>query len=378
MKPKRSLSPSLVHIERRLRGDAVEIDTTPADAAEKLAEDAPGAIPDAPVRIPDSLKRLIARRTAARRHQFQLAPSAGQVVEVSRIVMPPGKPDSAHGATLPVPLYVLLDGPTERPDFWHGWLVAAETDYASCWDFVVQEDDGPFDPEAGMVQLWNPVQVWAPMIGRVVGELSAARLAAVRAIAGEFVTGRLSEPAPCLPGRLAVRTTLGGMPVVTGSEIGGEEDPRVQYQDLYFFAAEAIREPARLALASSMEPGESVIGRLLRRLADAAAAAGQGLRVVPQMADAMSGGDAAEELVWDGLARIRVLGLDADGSGRARVSATGQLDIDVRLIVDGTLHDRRSARSGGDAAELAWDGGQRIVVTLSVADGRSVELPIAG
>ncbi|MBV5332043.1 hypothetical protein JZU54_00285, partial [bacterium] len=66
-------------------------------------------------------------------------------------------------------MYVLLDSSTEVPVIWHGWLVSAETDYAGWWDFVLQEQDAPFDPEAAMVHLWNPVQLYLPMASRVVG-----------------------------------------------------------------------------------------------------------------------------------------------------------------------------------------------------------------
>jgi hypothetical protein len=147
-----------------------------------------------------------------------------------------------------VPLCVLLDAPAEVPAVWHGWLLSAETDYAGWWDFVLQEQDAPFDPEAGMVQLWNPVRLYLPMAARVVGELSPARLQAVRTMAADFVERHrraisLSGQGEWL--REILQQACASQPA---ARLGNEHDARHRYQQLYFEAAEAIREPARLAL----------------------------------------------------------------------------------------------------------------------------------
>ncbi|MHB1591756.1 MAG: hypothetical protein ACYCTW_09525, partial [Sulfuricella sp.] len=148
------------------------------------------------------------------------------------------------------PLYVLLDRPGETNDLWQGWPVSADTDYASSWDFVLQEQDAPFDPEAGMVQVWNPVRLYLPMAGRVVAELRSERLYAVRAMAADFLLS--NDPIDnSWPGRISVRETSTGIKVATGSPIGGQNDPRWRYQNMYHYAAEAIRAPANIVLVKA-------------------------------------------------------------------------------------------------------------------------------
>jgi hypothetical protein len=147
-----------------------------------------------------------------------------------------------------VPLHVLLDAPAEAPAVWHGWLVSAETEYAGWWDFVLQEQDAPFDPEAAMVQLWNPCVFTCRWRRALSGNLSPARLQAVRSLAADFAVAEAPADIAAWPGRVASRTTSAGLRVTTGSPLGNEHDARHRYQQLYFEAAEAVREPARLAL----------------------------------------------------------------------------------------------------------------------------------
>jgi hypothetical protein len=146
--------------------------------------------------LPEGIQDLIRRRVAATDRSPPLPlPAPGQIVSAEKIVTPrPGQLD----AIMLVPLCVLLDAPAEVPAVWHGWLVSAETDYAGWWDFVLQEQDAPFDPEAAMVQLWNPVRLYLPMAARVVGSLSPARLQAVRSLAADFVAASTAGRYPCL------------------------------------------------------------------------------------------------------------------------------------------------------------------------------------
>jgi hypothetical protein len=92
------------------------------------------------------------------------------------------------------PLHVLLDAPAEAPAVWHGWLVSGEPDYAGWWDFVLQEQDAPFDPEAAMVQLWNPCAFTCRWRRASSGSLSPARLQAVRSLAADFAVGPRRRP----------------------------------------------------------------------------------------------------------------------------------------------------------------------------------------
>jgi hypothetical protein len=277
MKNPYDLSPSIENIERRLIGINEGLiqtvgrgETSPAIAnavrrspewaqyQADLAQDRDAAAASVaerpPPAMPAHLLDLIRRRVAAHSLTSSSIPEQGQIVRVEAIVTPrPGQLD----AVLMAPLHVLLDAPAEAEVIWHGWLVAGETDYAGWWDFVLQDQDAPFDPEAAMVQVWNPVRLYLPQAARVVGRLSPARLQAVRSLAGDFATGEPTTEIAPWPGRVANRATSAGFRVVTGSPMGGEADFRHRYQRIYFEAAEAVREPARLALAAAAESFES-------------------------------------------------------------------------------------------------------------------------
>lgn len=267
MKKPIDLSPSLDHIERRrlginegliqavMRGETSATVATAVRASPEwvryqnnMAEmgEGPEIVTGRPPSLlPGHLQDLIRRRAAAQTLQTCKPPESGQIVRVDKLVTP--RPRQLD-AVLMAPLYVLLDAPAESPVLWHGWLAAGETDYAGWWDFVLQEQDAPFDPEAGVIQLWNPVRLYLPMAGPVAGYLTPARLQAVRSLAADFVVGDMSTEVVPWPGRVANRTTNSGLPVVTGSPLGGSHDLRHRYQQIYFEAAEAVREPARLAL----------------------------------------------------------------------------------------------------------------------------------
>jgi hypothetical protein len=192
---------------------------------------------------------------------------------------------------LPRPLAALLNAPAEVPQVWQGWLVAPETDYAGPWDLLLEDGDGPPDPLAGMVQLWNPVHLYLATAGTVLAQLPPPRLMALRALAAEFLTGPDPDAAQARPGR-PVSRRLGGLEVMTGSPLAGPDDPRHRYQTLYHAAAEALREPARLAMAAAARADWR------RRLADAIGAAARALGLAfgpaPEVAHAMA---AVEALV---------------------------------------------------------------------------------
>lgn len=401
MKLDRPLSPPLAHIERSLFGvspaliEAVERGETSYAIAEAVhfspewaeretavSRIEPGELDTTPSLLPPHLRTLIERRLAAREVIAKTAepiPAAGQIVELRQICTPKkGQLDWV----MQVPLYVLLDAPAEAATLWHGWLVGSEADYAGWWDFVLQEEDGPIEPEAAVVQLWNPLRIYLPMAERVVGRLSPARMQAVRALASEFVTGNLPTEVPIWPGRVAQRLTHGELSVVTGSPLGGDEDPRHQYQHLYFHAAEAIREPARLALAElTSVPEQSSIAAWLSRLDNLVAQLGTMLIPAPRIALAMSerdnGAMAIQDRLWDDLARISVLEIAADGAGRVQVTAESDIDVTCELRVSGVLEFKQTARRGEDPVQVDWDAGEVTTLTLTVADGRAaLELPL--
>lgn len=269
MKQRYALSPSLEQIEHRLFGvsDGLIEAVAAGEVSERIAQAVkaspewasyrsrdPSTEPedvDTEVRPPNPphyIRDLIQQRVAASQAKFSPSPKAGQVVEVRKIVLPPEA--EPLDWVIQAPLYVLLDRPGEASDLWQGWPVSADTDYASSWDFVLQEQDAPFDPEAGMVQVWNPVRLYLPMAGPVVAELRSERLHAVRAMAADFLLSNDPIDNPW-PGRISVRETSTGVKVATGSPIGGQTDPRWRYQNMYHYAAEAIRQPANLVLAKA-------------------------------------------------------------------------------------------------------------------------------
>lgn len=394
MKRKFLLSPSLAQIEHRLFGvtDALIASVRAGEIPESLAaavrqsnewaafvsskadDDQPFSdkmSAPAPV-MPAHLRNLIARKAASQNLRHGLPPAQGQIVQIRRIVTPLfGQLDWV----LQAPLSVLLDAPAETQNVWHGWLMSSEADYAGWWDFVLQAEDEPFDPEAAMVQVWNPVRLYLPMIAQVTGELKPARLQAVRALAAEFATSNPPVGMPAWPGRVAVRTTIDDLQVATGSPIRADDDPRRRYQHLYFHAAEAVREPARLALAEAA-PKASPMESLRQRLVAAAGALGQQLLPVPRVANAMAEGDFEEpDLLWLDLARIRIVATDS-ATGEIEVLAIGEQSITCRLIQAGALYDKRTVSPGEEPVVLAWEIGTKTELALQANDGRALTLPL--
>lgn len=392
-----NLSPSIEEIERRLIGinegliqavDRGETSQAIANAVRRspewaqyqadLAQDsdaAPASVAERPPQaMPAHLLDLIRRRVAAHSLVSSPIPVPGQIVRVEAIVTPrSGQLD----AVLMAPLHVILDAPAEAEVIWHGWLVAGETDYAGWWDFVLQDQDAPFDPEAAMVQLWNPVRLYLPQAARVVGSLSPTRLQAVRSLAGDFAIGEPPTEISPWPGRVASRATSAGFRVVTGSPLGGEADLRHRYQQIYFEAAEAVREPARLALRELAPIPAGQAGSLLNRLIAAAGRLAQVLVPEPRVAVAMSGEAATDtpDLSWPDVARLRIIELHQAGDGTLQVTATGSEPVTAE-IRKGTLVEEHFVIVPGASASVTWDRGSSALV-LETPSGRRLELGLA-
>ncbi|MCX7113833.1 MAG: hypothetical protein NTX45_27915 [Proteobacteria bacterium] len=202
-----------------------------------------------PLNPPAWMLEMVERRVNAQRQLANATiPCQGQILTVERLLTPDGELEM----DIPAPLSVLLDGRGDTEGVWYGWYTAPEVAYASVWDYVLQEEDGPFDPGlAGMVQLWNPVYFYMTPAVRVIGQIVPERLQAIRALAAEYVSRALGDNRETSrPGFIGMRETLQGHSVVTGTPLGGEDDPRRRYQQIYHAVADAVREPARLALAS--------------------------------------------------------------------------------------------------------------------------------
>ena len=392
MKLTRSLFPSLESIEKRLFGISPELiaavergETSKGIASAVMQSEEWARRGDAAeehsgldsqkqdIQLSEQVLDVIRRRSEAIRASALLrdaVPSPGLIVELSEIKTP--RPHQLDWV-MQVPLFVLLDAPDEAPQVWHGWLVSGEPDYATWWDFVLQEVDAPFEPFAGVVQLWNPVSIYLPMIGRAVSRLSLARLQAVRALASDYVEGSVPSGAPIWPGRVAVRETTDGMTVATGSPLGDERDPRHRYQHLLHYAAEAVREPARLQVGGTAEAPSAA--RLLESWLESARRLGEVLELQPRVALAMGerSPDYAD-LVWLNVAKISVVDLSDDGAGRIVVSALDADEVTVELRVSGVLHHRQKLVRGETSGVFEWDAGAPRSITLSAGEGRTLTL----
>ena len=127
---------------------------------------------------------------------------------------------------------LLLDRCLEA-DRWVGWMAAPECDWAGAFDVLLEPEDEPFDPMCGVIQTWNAVTLRATPLGpvRMLGRLSPHRLAAVRAVQGEYRASHDVMVPPEL-GRIALRVVNGAFSVLTGAPLL-PQDPRRDYQAIY-------------------------------------------------------------------------------------------------------------------------------------------------
>ena len=211
-----------------------------------------------PPEMPAFLADMIRRRVEAQ-FAFPLeAPAVGQIRSLDCVPSADGR-----GRTLSRTYGILL-GSNQGSQRWSGWIVAQEADYATDRDLVLQEDDGPFSPEAAMVQAWNPVTVWLRGNEPIVGKLAPERLAAVSLLA-ERTTGPDDFVAP-RPGRIGAWDLTEGFTVVTGTPIGDESDPRQEYQKLYGGLAEEITRAAQKDRRQASATSKPSAPRRLRQI----------------------------------------------------------------------------------------------------------------
>lgn len=182
------------------------------------------------VETPPFITDLIKRRVASNNIK-QTAPAPGQIRELTM-----------HG--VPCILYICLKDIATDPETgiesWFGWMCSGDQEYASWYDFLVTEEEGPIEPNANMIQVWNPMQVRPLALGKVVGILSAESLKAVNSLAVDFM---FSDPPKSVKPESGIltRMTTGGHMVTTGT-------PKIpcgsidQYQELYYEAKVKFRE----------------------------------------------------------------------------------------------------------------------------------------
>ncbi|MES2533439.1 MAG: hypothetical protein V4636_20510, partial [Pseudomonadota bacterium] len=164
------------------------------------------------------LSELARRREAVATRGFSARWAPGRLVSV------------LHDGVL---MGVLLDRRLPG-DVWQGWVAAGEPDWAGAFDVLLEPDDEPFEPMFGLVQTWNLLAIApSPMLcARVVGEVSATRLAAIRAVHDEWAAD-LPLTIASEPGVIALRSAGdGAFTVLTGTPLA-RVDLRIGYQTLY-------------------------------------------------------------------------------------------------------------------------------------------------
>lgn len=181
---------------------------------------------DATPDLPPAIADLIRRRVAADQAFGTEALAVGQIRALLKI------PNESGAGSRPVRrTFAILLGASLGGARWRGWLVAQEVDYATDRDLVIESEDGPCSPEAGMIQTWNEIGVALDGSEPLLGKLSPQRMEAVVCLstrappAGDSVTSR--------PGRVGAWDLKEGMAVVTGTPVGDTSDPRHTYQEIY-------------------------------------------------------------------------------------------------------------------------------------------------
>lgn len=228
----RRLWPEIEVIRQRLLGP--EAESAPAVIEEELVD-------AQPLPMPAVVAEQIQRLSTTPREARPLKP--GDVVLLRK---------TGHA-----PIAVCLDTPiskTADATRWRSWMVAAEADYATDKDVLLEEIDGPCDPLAGMIQTWNPLEVVVPETATVLARLSEYRMNLIREVARE--TGEESTAAP-RPGFVANRETESGRIVLTGTPLSKANDPRIEFREIYQSCANVFAVAASLARQAVERPAES-------------------------------------------------------------------------------------------------------------------------
>lgn len=250
--------------------------------------------------------------------------------------------EGSLGLDIATPMTVILDKPTEHKLVWTGWVAASETDYASCWDMVLDaEEDVPLDPLVEMVQVWNSVKIYLPSIEKTIGELSTERFALVKTLANEYQYSEtetdIENTIPSEPGVINLRW-IDDKQVLTGTPLSDEDDPRWYYQELYFEAANVIREPALLAILheeqkvipaiadqplpkTTSSPTTATVNTKIKRLLNS-------LVFVPRVKQAM-GDNHQQDILWQDTYRIIYNRQEEDGE--VFLHFVIQLEKDIEL-----------------------------------------------
>ena len=172
--------------------------------------------------------------------------------------------------------------------------------------------------------------------------------------------------------------------VATGSPLDGIDDTRRRYQQIYHYAAEAVREPARLAIAE-LQSAPGRVAALLNALVNAARSAGDRLMPISPVEVAMgtregdrlstAGETEQQDLSWNGIVRIRIVSVTPGGAGQILV-IPGKQRVTAFLEVDGTKVDKVTVSPGEHPEQISWEAEETAKLILISEDGRKIELPL--
>lgn len=212
-----------------------------------------------PPPMPDFLREHIARTVAAQAAYPSAPPAVGQIRAISAVNTIERQNSRPLGRNVGVLLSAHLGGKR-----WQGWLVTADTDYATDRDLLVEEEDGPADPQAGMIMTRLPLRVMLQGDEAIFAKLSPARLGAVIALA-ESPVG--AEPLPSRPGHIFARDLDTDHVGITGSPLGAPNDPRHAYFALHQRLADEMTAAAdaSVAQAEGKPARSSLLGWLFGR-----------------------------------------------------------------------------------------------------------------
>lgn len=227
----------------RLRRELFDSHVSPESS--EFLPDLDAAQPDTPPPMPDFIREHIARTVAAQLAHVPSAPAVGQIRALSAVNAINKQNSRPLGRNVGVLLGAHLGGQQ-----WQGWLVTADTDYATDRDLLIEEDDGPADPQAGMVMTRLPLRAIIPGDAPILAKLSPARLGAVIALA-EAPDG--AEPIPPRPGHIFARDLDAEHVGITGSPLGGPGDPRHAYRALHLQLADEMSSTAEAVAPQNKE-----------------------------------------------------------------------------------------------------------------------------
>lgn len=364
---------------REPHGPGVE---TPRDLPLRLESDPP---------LPSRIADLIRRHLVTRDHYAGIREAeAGQM----RLISLPWRGDGVPlERGLGAPLAVLLWRETATPDVWSGWLLASETDYATDADALLEREDEPYDPLVAMVQLWNPVQITLNSAHPVIGQLAVSRLETLATAYADRQRAGTAAPIPARPGQLMERLVSNGQLLLCGTPLGGSEDPRRRYQELYLAAAAMLNAAARHAVASHARDPEppatprltdglaAMWERLSRRLRDLAHQLGQPLLPVdpitamgtePQTAGVIRDEeDQSRGYRIPGILTIEALPLASPTVLKLHLSHLARQPLTLRLLLEGDVLESHCLTTDQPQLTLFIEPQPGLFLELQVNEGPS-------